>query len=88
VDQIGSGGYGFVMSAVHRITKQEVAVKFIYKKKLPLASINLKEPLEISILKRIHHPTMVDFIDNFEDDTYFYLVMELWRSEWKPFNQE
>lgn len=85
VDQIGCGGYGFVMSALHRITKQEVAVKFIYKEKLHSLST---EPLEISILKQIHHPTVIDYIDSFQDDKYFYLVMELYGCEWKSTSHE
>lgn len=71
------------MSATHRTTQQEVAVKFIYKKKLPLSSLHLKEPLEISILKRIRHPTVIDYIGSFQDDAFFYLVMELFGCEWK-----
>ncbi|KAF7315746.1 Serine/threonine-protein kinase pim-2 [Mycena indigotica] len=35
LDQLGSGGYGFVMTAVHRFTGQEYAVKFIEKSKVP-----------------------------------------------------
>ncbi|KAG2235201.1 kinase-like domain-containing protein [Thamnidium elegans] len=85
VDQIGSGGYGFVMSAIHRITKQEVAVKFIYKEKL---AITTHEPLEISILKRIQHPVIIDYIDSFEDMNYFYLVMELYGCEWTASSHE
>lgn len=85
VNQIGCGGYGFVMSAVHRVTLQEVAVKFIYKKKLHSLTT---EPLEISILKQIHHPTVIDYIDSFQDDNYFYLVMELYGCEWKTSSHE
>lgn len=80
IEQIGCGGYGFVMSALHRNTKQEVAVKFIYKEKLHSFTA---EPLEITILKQIHHPTVIDYIDSFQDDNYFYLVMELYGCEWK-----
>ena len=80
-DQIGSGGYGFVMSAIHRVTRQVVAVKFIYKDKVPIS--NEIEPLEISILKQIKHPTVIDYIDSFQDDMYYYLVMELYGCEWK-----
>lgn len=80
IDRIGSGGYGFVMSAISRVTKKEVAVKFIYKEKLARP---LQEPFEINILRRIHHPTVIDYIDSFEDQHYFYLVMELYGCEWK-----
>ncbi|OAD06840.1 hypothetical protein MUCCIDRAFT_34313 [Mucor lusitanicus CBS 277.49] len=81
-DQIGSGGYGFVMSAIHRETKKSVAVKFIYKYKLP-AQFNGPEntPNEVSILKQINHPTVIEYIDSYQDDVYHYLIMELYGCE-------
>ncbi|GAN04561.1 kinase-like protein [Mucor ambiguus] len=87
-DQIGSGGYGFVMSAIHRETKQSVAVKFIYKDKLP-AHFNClgSTPNEISILKQIRHPTVIEYIDSYQDDVYHYLVMELYGCEWSSSQQ-
>lgn len=84
-DQIGSGGYGFVMSAIHCETKKNVAVKFIYKHKLPSdlkGQNNTNIPNEISILKQIHHPTVIEYIDSFQDDVYHYLIMELYGCEW------
>ncbi|KAI8379407.1 kinase-like domain-containing protein [Radiomyces spectabilis] len=86
-EEIGKGGYGFVISAVHRVTGQPVAVKFIRKVKIPLnAWVRDAElgpiPMEIFILRRIKHPHMVGYIDFFEDAHYFYLVMELHGTSW------
>ncbi|KAI8991321.1 kinase-like domain-containing protein [Mycotypha africana] len=40
-------------------------------------------PKEIAILMRIkHHPTVIDYVDYFEDQRYYYLVMELFGTEW------
>ncbi|KAF1797876.1 kinase-like domain-containing protein [Mucor lusitanicus] len=71
------------MSAIHRETKKSVAVKFIYKYKLP-AQFNGPEntPNEVSILKQINHPTVIEYIDSYQDDVYHYLIMELYGCEW------
>ncbi|KAK4509438.1 Tubulin beta chain (Beta tubulin) [Mucor velutinosus] len=87
-DQIGSGGYGFVMSAIHRETQKSVAVKFIYKHKLP-AQFNGPDdiPSEVSILKQIKHPTVIEYIDSYQDEMYHYLIMELYGCEWPSSHQ-
>ncbi|ORY94878.1 kinase-like domain-containing protein [Syncephalastrum racemosum] len=85
--ELGSGGFGFVMSAVERQTGVERAVKFIYKSKVPESAWirDRKEgvmPIELYILKHVQHPGVVQYIDSFEDRVYFYLVMEMHGSEW------
>jgi serine/threonine protein kinase len=77
---IGSGGYGFVMSAIDRITKRKVAVKFINKAKNP--RLHNQVPSEIKILQEIHHPSVIEYIDHFEDSLYHYLIMELYGDVW------
>jgi serine/threonine protein kinase len=83
--EIGRGGYGFVVSAIHRVTRREVAVKFIYKNKLPSTAWDSEEnlPIEISVLKQIHHANVIQYINSFEDPLYYYLVIELYGSEWE-----
>lgn len=65
----------------------EVAVKFIFKDKVPekgwahdpaLGVI----PLEIYLLRQMKHDNIVGFIDFFEDDQFFYLVTELHGTPW------
>ncbi|KAI8879470.1 kinase-like protein [Backusella circina FSU 941] len=87
--EIGRGGYGFVVSAIHRVTRREVAVKFIYKNKLPSTAWEYQDnlPIEISVLKQIRHPNVIQYINNFEDPLYYYLVMELYGSEWESSSQ-
>ncbi|KAG2223132.1 hypothetical protein INT45_005688 [Circinella minor] len=86
-DELGSGGFGFVMSAAERSTGIERAVKFIYKAKVPASAwvttrSNERMPMEIYVLKHVRHPNVVRYIDSFEDSTFFYLVMELHGSQW------
>jgi hypothetical protein len=78
-DELGSGGYGFVMTAHHRGEGHEVAVKFIIKRKVPEHAWVEEEsigrlPTEIMLLSLIDHENIVKCLDVFEDDLYFYLV--------------
>ncbi|KAF8200829.1 kinase-like domain-containing protein [Pholiota molesta] len=86
-DELGSGGYGFVMTAYHRIEGHEVAVKFIIKDKVPDHAWMEDEvfgrlPTEVVLLSYINHENIVKCLDLFEDSLYFYLVQELHGSPW------
>lgn len=78
-DELGSGGYGFVMTALHRRRKSEVAVKLVIKEKVPeQAWVNHdtlgKIPMEIMLLRIMNHDNIVKCLDVFEDDLFFYVV--------------
>lgn len=78
-DELGSGGYGFVMTARHRLSRREVAVKFVIKAKVPEHAWMEDEllgrlPTEVVLLTSIDHENVVRFLDLFEDELYFYLV--------------
>ncbi|KAK9459749.1 uncharacterized protein V1516DRAFT_677877 [Lipomyces oligophaga] len=89
-DELGSGGFGFVMSATRFSDRQEVAVKFIYRQKIPAhAWINDMVygpvPMELYIhlrLSRRPHPNVIYFYEHFADETFFILVTELHGSPW------
>ncbi|XP_006461079.1 hypothetical protein AGABI2DRAFT_204544 [Agaricus bisporus var. bisporus H97] len=86
-DELGSGGYGFVMTARHRSSGREVAVKFIIKSKVPDHAWMEDEllgplPVEVVLLQRLSHPNIIKSLDLFEDGLYFYLVQELHGSPW------
>ncbi|KAJ7462304.1 kinase-like protein [Mycena galericulata] len=86
-DELGSGGYGFVMTAVHRLTGTEVAVKFILKEKVPDHSwmedqIFRRLPTEIMLLRVIDHENIVKCLGLYEDPLYYYLVQELHGTPW------
>lgn len=79
-DELGAGGYGFVMTARHRTRGFEVAVKFIIKDKVPEHAwwddeLLGRVPTEIMILSLVNHENIVRCLDLFEDDKYFYLVI-------------
>ena len=78
-DELGAGGYGFVMTARHRADGHEVAVKFIIKDKVPEHAWWEDEtygrvPTEVMLLSLVNHENIVKCLDLFEDEVYFYLV--------------
>ena len=78
-DELGAGGYGFVLTAFHRLELREVAVKFIIKAKVPAHAwmedkSARRVPTEALLLGLLNHPNIVKCMDLFEDDLYFYLV--------------
>lgn len=86
-EELGSGGYGFVVSAREKATGIERAVKFIFKNKIPAHSwVKDRElgviPMEIYILKNVSHPSVISYIDSYQDDHFCYLVMELHGTQW------
>src|SRR5271156_5716325 len=86
-DELGSGGFGFVVSALRVADGREVAVKFILRAKVPRHGwISDPElglvPIEISILSRVDHDSIVKMEDYYLDDKFFYLVMELHGDPW------
>ncbi|PWN51506.1 kinase-like protein [Violaceomyces palustris] len=86
-DELGSGGFGFVVSARSVVDDKPVAVKFIWKEKVP-AHGWVRDPqlgvipMEAFVLKVVDHPGVVKFIELFDDHQFFYLVMELHGSPW------
>jgi len=84
-EEIGSGGYGFVMVASRRSGPGDVAVKFIIRKKVPShawvqdSKLGLL-PTEVWLLSKIRHPNIADFLEYFEDDVYYYLVRSMIRN--------
>ncbi|CBQ70945.1 related to serine/threonine-protein kinase [Sporisorium reilianum SRZ2] len=88
-DELGSGGFGFVVAAKRNTDGLPVAVKFIFKNKVP-AHGWVRDPklgvipMEAFVLKVVDHPGVVKFIDLFDDRKFFYLVMELHGTPWQP----
>jgi serine/threonine protein kinase len=87
--ELGSGGFGFVVAAYERSTGIERAVKFIIKKKVPSnAWVNDSQmgpiPMEIYTLKHVRHENIIQYFDSYQDEVYFYLVMELHGTQWVP----
>ncbi|KAK3842654.1 MAG: kinase-like domain-containing protein [Linnemannia gamsii] len=86
-DELGSGGFGFVVSATRNSDHKEVAVKFIFRDKVPVHGWAKDPemgviPMEIYVLRNVAHANIIGFMNVYQDDKYFYLVMELHGTPW------
>lgn len=69
---IGAGGFAEVRVAYDRVTRAKVAVKTIDKK----GSTDAFLQREISIMRKVRHPNVVQTIDIFESVNKYHIVME------------
>ncbi|KAF0686228.1 Aste57867_21933 [Aphanomyces stellatus] len=75
-DKIGEGAFSVVRKAVHRQTKIVYAVKCF--KKTKLSEQDIKDiHLEVSLLKQMKHPNVLNLQAFFDEPEYFYTVMDL-----------
>ncbi|KAG0209055.1 hypothetical protein BGX28_000155 [Mortierella sp. GBA30] len=90
-DELGSGGFGFVVSATRNSDHKEVAVKFIFRDKVPVHGWAKDPelgviPMEIYVLRNVQHPNIIGFLNVYQDLKFFYLVMELHGTPWSASN--
>jgi len=76
---LGYGSNGVVLGAKRRSDGLDVAIKYIYK--TPTSRICE----EVNILREVSpHPSIIRYIDSFEDNNCIYLVTEKSGSSWVP----
>ncbi|KAF9929349.1 hypothetical protein BGZ67_006385 [Mortierella alpina] len=90
-DELGSGGFGFVVSATRNSDHKEVAVKFIFRDKVPVHGWAKDPelgviPMEIYVLRNVQHRNIIGFLNVYQDVKFFYLVMELHGTPWSASN--
>jgi len=90
-DELGCGGFGFVLLAKDLHSNKNVAVKFIFKNKIPKSAWVPDEkegfiPMECFIMKKVNHPNIVKYLDSYSDSKLFYIVMELHGNTWADEN--
>jgi calcium-dependent protein kinase len=71
---LGEGSYGFVKLATRNTDGARRAIKIIPKKRIKRLETLARE---ISIMKQIDHPNIVNLYEVFEDNQYIYLPMEV-----------
>jgi serine/threonine protein kinase len=83
---LGEGGFGSVYSASRLSDNAKVAVKLVRKDRVPKDRLALDQtmdgrqvgiPMEAYILRRLQNPHIVPFLDFFQDNDTYCLVMEL-----------
>ena len=78
IEPLGEGGTAFVLSGIRILDRLSVAVKFIFKDKIPAngwkrdRGLGKIVPIEVFILRRLNHKNIVKFYDVFEDSTVKY----------------
>ncbi len=75
LDLLGEGSFGQVKLALHKFTKERVAVKILKKKNINDMQKTLARN-EIDIMKLCCHPNIVDLKDVIEDHEKIYIIME------------
>ncbi|KAG0204259.1 hypothetical protein BGX28_003754 [Mortierella sp. GBA30] len=90
-DELGSGGFGFVVSATRNSDQKEVAVKFIFRGKVPVHGWAKDPelgviPMEVYVLRNVQHPNIIGFLNVYQDWQFFYLVMEMHGTPWSASN--
>ncbi|OMJ81538.1 hypothetical protein SteCoe_17944 [Stentor coeruleus] len=75
---LGQGAYGYVRTAVHKLTGQERAIKTVKKEKLTRdMQLHSKFFTEIDILRKIDHPNILRLFEFYEDSKGYHLVTEI-----------
>lgn len=79
---IGTGGIGVVYAATHRLTREQVAVKFLREENLHDADLKRRFVKEAQAAANLRHPNVVRLIDLDEDSDHgLYMVLELLSGE-------
>jgi calcium/calmodulin-dependent protein kinase I len=79
-EEIGKGGFSVVYRATKKGNGEEFAIKVIQKKMVEGDDIKLLKR-EIQIMKKLDHPNILKLFAVYEDESQFYLVMELVRGK-------
>ncbi len=79
--EIGSGATGFVMAANNFLENIPCVVKFILKDRIPITHWKRDRqvgtlPSELFFLRKLTHTNIIKCIEFFEDNRFYYLVME------------
>ena len=78
IKELGSGSLGNVYLVMHKETKAEYAIKAIDKRNKKMIEEknckNFRRPVEDEY--KMHHPNIVKLFGHFEDNNYFYIIME------------
>ena len=75
IKELGRGSFGKVFLVSHKKTNAKYALKVINKNNKHNEEKNYIER-EIEIMYTLKHPNCIRLFGNFEDDSYFYFIME------------
>jgi len=72
----GKGTFGKVKQGTHTPTGEKVAIKILEKDKIKDHADLDRINREITILKKVRHPNVVQLFEMIENNDYLYLIME------------
>ena len=72
---LGKGKYGLIKLGKNKKTNKEVAIKILCKTNMRNDQLSLIKT-EIDILKICHHKNIIHLYDIFENENFFYIIME------------
>eukprot|EP00941_MAST-03F_sp_MAST-3F-sp1_P003190 g3190.t1 len=76
IEEVGSGMTAVVYSCISKHSGEEASLKLIRKSTLSERQLACVRR-EISLLKRLNHPGVLQYKEHYEDKTYIYLITEL-----------
>ena len=76
IKELGSGTYGRVFLAEHKLTLAKYAIKTIDKRIHTDEKGQAYFKRELEIMYRVHHPNVVKLFGHFEDENFCYFIME------------
>ena len=75
--KLGRGSFGFVLQVTRRSDGKQFAVKFLdmnFRRIWPKHPVYGRVPLEYAIGAEVDHENIIELVDAYSDDKYFYLV--------------
>ena len=76
IKTIGEGTFGKVKLALHKPTKEQVAIKILEKAKIKNKKDLERIEKEIKYMKKLNHPNIVKIYEIFDDKDNYYISME------------
>lgn len=74
---LGKGSFGKVKEALHTLTDEHLAVKILEKVRVVAGGDQVRVQREMAILKKVHHPNIVQVYEIVETPKYFFFLMEI-----------
>ena len=74
LETIGSGTFGKVKLGRHIPTGELVAIKILHKNKITSEADKVRVDREISILRKVRHPNIIQLLEIIETPSHYFIV--------------